>query len=213
MGRSAAFAKEKNMVMPVPGSTILVRRDAIVAAAGFPAGPLELFLHMKGRARHAGKPYRAAFVPEPVSYLPAAHTFGELRRRIQNEQRSLSTALRHRKAIMDGRYAIGWGLPAIAFYRFWRPLLETAMYVAAIVGLLTGLVTPGLGLLVFLTTVAAGILVSMSAVVLRELADFRGSDPSRLIRLFWATIPENLGYRQVRNLWLIGGFLSRRTLP
>jgi hypothetical protein len=53
----------------------------------------------------------------------------------------------------------------------------------------------------------------MSAVVLRELADFRGSDPSRLIRLFWATIPENLGYRQVRNLWLIGGFLSRRTLP
>jgi hypothetical protein len=45
--------------------------------------------------------------------------------------------------------------------------------------------------------------------VFRELADFRGSDPSRLTRLFWAAIAENLGYRQLRNLWLIGGFLGR----
>jgi hypothetical protein len=30
-----------------------------------------------------------------------------------------------------------------------------------------------------------------------------------LTRLFWATIPENLGYRQLRNLWLIGGAFGK----
>jgi len=28
--------------------------------------------------------------------------------------------------------------------------------------------------------------------------EFRGSDPKRLAQLFFAAIPENLGYRQVR---------------
>jgi hypothetical protein len=197
------------MLAPVPGSTTLVRRDAIVLAGGFSAGTLELILHLQGRARRAVKPYRAAFVPEPVSYLPAPRTLAELRRRTLSDQRSLAGALRHRKSIMGGRFALGWGLPAITFYRFWRPLLETVAYVVAIVGLPLGLVSPGLGLLVLLSTVGAGILVSMTAVILRELADFRGSDPARLTRLFWAAIPENLGYRQIRNLWLIRGFFGK----
>jgi cellulose synthase/poly-beta-1,6-N-acetylglucosamine synthase-like glycosyltransferase len=209
LGRCAALAPFRNMLAPVPGSTTLVRRDAIVLAGGFSAGTLELILHLQGRARRAVKPYRAAFVPEPVSYLPAPRTLAELRRRTLSDQRSLAGALRHRKSIMGGRFALGWGLPAITFYRFWRPLLETVAYVVAIVGLPLGLVSPGLGLLVLLSTVGAGILVSMTAVILRELADFRGSDPARLTRLFWAAIPENLGYRQIRNLWLIRGFFGK----
>ena len=67
----------------------------------------------------------------------------------------------------------------------------------------------GLALLVLLSTVGAGILVSLTSVVFRELTDLRGSDPERLKRLFWAAIAENLGYRQLRNLWLIGGYLRR----
>jgi len=48
--------------------------------------------------------------------------------------------------------------------------------------------------------------VSMAAVVLRELAEYQGSDPGRMTKLFLASIPENLGYRQMRNLWLLQGF-------
>jgi cellulose synthase/poly-beta-1,6-N-acetylglucosamine synthase-like glycosyltransferase len=210
LGRCAALAGSKNMLTAVPGSTILVRRDAIVPAGGFSAGPLELFLHLQGRARRAPKPYRAAYVPEAVCYLPAARTLGELRRRNLSDQRSIAKAIRHRNSIMGGWFALGWGLPAIAFYRIGRPLLETAVYALTIAGLLLGLVSPSLALLVLLTTVCAGILVSMSAVVFRELADFRGSDPSRLARLFWAAVPENVGYRQMRNLWLIGGFFGKQ---
>jgi cellulose synthase/poly-beta-1,6-N-acetylglucosamine synthase-like glycosyltransferase len=209
LGRCAAFAGWKNMLAPVPGSTILVRRDAIIAASGFSAGPLELFLHLQGRARQSEKPYRAVLVVELSSFLAAPRTWSELRQRNMSDQRSISRALRRRKSIMGGRYALGWGLPAISFQRFWRPLLETAAYLAAIAGLALGMVSLQLALLLLLSAVGAGILVSWSSVVFRELTDFRGSDPARLRRLFWVAIVENLGYRQLRNLWLIGGYLGR----
>ena len=71
-----------------------------------------------------------------------------------------------------------------------------------------GRVGPALAGLVLLSTAGMGILVSMTAVVLRELATLRGSDPATLSARFFAAIPENLGYRQVRNLCLIFGFFQ-----
>jgi hypothetical protein len=49
----------------------------------------------------------------------------------------------------------------------------------------------------------------MGAVVLRELVESHGSDPARLAGLFFATIPENLVYRHIRNFWLIAGLFQR----
>ena len=209
LGRCAAFAGPQNMMAPVPGSALLVRRDAIIAAGGFSAGPLELFVNLQGRARRSGKPYRAEFVAEPISYLPPTRTLSQLRQRVLRDQRAIFRALRRRKGITGGRFALGWSLPALSFHRFWRPLLETLAYAATIAGIVVGWINLEVGLLVLLTTAGAGMLVSMTSVVLRELADYRGSDPARLSRLFWASIPENFGYRQLRNLWLIGGAFSR----
>ena len=209
LGRCAAFAGYPNMLAPVPGSAMLVRRDAIVIAGGFLAGPLELFVNLQGRARNSGKPYRVEFVPEPISYLPATRSFHELRERVVRDQRAIFGAVRRSREFTGGRFALGWGLPAITIYRFWRPLVETVVYVVTILGIALGWIRLESGLLVLLSTAGAGILVSMTSVVLRELTDYRGSDPSRLSRLFWATFPENLGYRQLRNLWLIGAVLSR----
>jgi hypothetical protein len=205
LGRCAAFAG-MNMLLPVPGAAILIRRDAIEAAGGFSAGPLELFLNLQGRARQSGKPYCARLVPEAVSFLPATRGLAELRQRTLQDQRVIFRAVRERRRITGGRWAAGWNLPALTLHRFWRPLLETLAYVSVIAGLIGGWISAPVGLLVLLTTIGAGILISMTSVVLREVADFHGSDPARLSRLFWASIPENLGYRQLRNLWLIAGF-------
>jgi len=204
LGRCAAFAAEKNMMAPVPGSAMLVRRDAIIAAGGFTAGPMELFLTLEDRARRSPKEYRAEFVADAVGYLPPTGSMSEVRARLKRDQRSIFGALRLCKKMAGGRFSVGWGLPGIAFYRFWRPLLETLAYVLAIVGMVLGWVSLKVGLLVLLTTAGMGMVVSMMSVVLCELAASQSSDPARLSRLFWAAIPENLGYRQLRNLWLIG---------
>ena len=70
MARCAAFAGW-NMLVPVPGCCLIVRRDVIQQAGGFPAlsvrrpavaVPLELILHLHGRARAGGPPFRMVLV-------------------------------------------------------------------------------------------------------------------------------------------------------
>jgi hypothetical protein len=51
-------------------------------------------------------------------------------------------------------------------------------------------------------------LSSMAAVVLRELAEPSGMAPGSVAALCLTAIPENLGYRQVRNLWLMAGYFG-----
>jgi hypothetical protein len=92
--------------------------------------------------------------------------------------------------------------------RVLRPLLETAAYILAAAGWLTGLVSPALAALVLVIGIGAGIVNSMAAVVLRELAAPSGMTPGLLAALFLTAIPENLGYRQIRNVRMIADFFG-----
>ncbi|HEV3201605.1 MAG TPA: glycosyltransferase family 2 protein [Bryobacteraceae bacterium] len=207
LARCAAFSGW-NMLVPVPGASMLVLRDAVVKMGGFTAGPMELFLHLHGHARASGMQYRVAFVPEGVSHARVAGSFADLRSRNLRDERDILGALGHRKSISGGIRAIGWGLPGIFCVRCLRPVLETAAYPLAVAGLLTGWVDPALVGVLLLSAMGMGMVVSMAAVVLRELVEFHGSDPTRLAGLFFATIPENLVYRHVRNFWLIAGLFQ-----
>jgi hypothetical protein len=88
-----------------------------------------------------------------------------------------------------------------------RPWLETIGYVLALAGIVTRLVDLPTVLFLLLSTVGMGMVISMAAVVLREFAGTDTPDERRMASLFFASIPENLGYRQMRNLWLMAGFV------
>jgi cellulose synthase/poly-beta-1,6-N-acetylglucosamine synthase-like glycosyltransferase len=209
LARGAAFAS-RGMLAPIPGAFVLVRRDAILEAGGFTAGPLELILHLHGLARKNGKSCRVAFVPDAATHSPMARSLGDLRELASRDQEAIARALRQRKKIAAGWLSLGWrGLPALFVVRLLRPLLETVAYILVVVGLVLHWFGPSLAFLVLLSSVAMGIVVSMGAVALRELAEYSGSDPGRLAALFFSAIPENLGYRQVRNLWLIAAYFRR----
>jgi hypothetical protein len=168
---------------------------------------LELFLDLHATARATASPARVAFLASPVSVRPAAGTWDELRRQVLQDQRQLAAALR-RTGAGGGREYFG-----LFCQRALRPLLETGAYILAAAGWAAGLVPAALAALVPAISIGAGIVISMAAVVLRELAGPSGIAPSRLAALFLAAIPENLGYRQIRNLWMIGGFFGAGTEP
>ncbi len=210
LARCAAFSGW-NILLPVPGSTVLVQRRAIIHAGGFCAGPVELILDLHGTARKSGKPYRIELVPEPVSCPRAPRSLSDLRAQAARDQRDLVLAWRNRKSIAQGEDAIRWGMPGLVSVRFLRPLLETAAWIMAAAGLALGWIDLWLAGVVLIATAGLGIVLSMGAVALRELSSYHGSDPGKLALLFLTTIPESLGYRQLRNLWLIGGlFTSKR---
>ena len=174
-----------NKLMPVPGSSMLVRRDFALEAGGIKNTPSDLFERIP-----AGK--RAAFLPRRVSWLPAPRTWAELRAVAQRDQREMNSQFR---AGREGR--------ALFAIRVLRPLLETIALVFAVVGVAVGWVGWPTAGLVLLSTAVVGMITSMAALVLREFADATIGEPAQLAFLFAAAIVENLGYRQVRNLWLI----------
>jgi cellulose synthase/poly-beta-1,6-N-acetylglucosamine synthase-like glycosyltransferase len=201
--RCAAFSAW-NQLLPVPGACMLVKREAICSVGGFRGGTTELFLDLHAANRAHGSKWHIAFVASPVSFRPAAATWADLHRQVRSDQQQLAAALRH---VGPGAGHAFFGLFC---FRGLRPLLETAAYVLAAAGWIAGLLHPALAALVLVTSIGAGIVISMAAVVLRELAEPSGMAPGSLAVLCLTAIPENLGYRQVRNLWLMAGYFGAR---
>jgi hypothetical protein len=201
LARCAAFSGW-NRLLPVPGACMLVKRDAICSVSGFRAGLLELFLDLHNASQANYLAWRFALLAAPVSCRPAARTWEELGSQLESDQRQLATAL--------GRPGVGGGRAFFGLYsvRALRPLLETAAYILAAAGWLTGLVSPALAGLVLVTGIGSGIVNSMAAVVLRELAAPSGVSPGYLAALFLTTVPENLGYRQIRNVRMVADFFG-----
>jgi hypothetical protein len=200
MTRGAAFAS-RNLVLPIPGSAVLARRDSIVASGGFTGGALELIVRLHGFALASQKPYHIAFLPAPVCYGRTPRGMAELRQMVRRDQRELARAFRNRKSLAG---PFGWRIVRDLYLdRSVRPKLETAAYMLAAAGLVMGWVDWKLAGFVLLSTAAMGMVQSLGAVVLREVAQPTRSNPAQIASLFLAAIPENLGYRQLRNLWLI----------
>jgi cellulose synthase/poly-beta-1,6-N-acetylglucosamine synthase-like glycosyltransferase len=203
MTRGAALS-DVNKTLPFPGSAMLVRRNSVIQAGGFTGGPLELFLRLHGVSLASGKPYRILFLPDSVSHARTPATRSDLHRQLDRDQREIARAFFHRTAIAG---PFGWRvLGSLILSRAVRPWLETLAYLLAIIGLVLGWVDVPTVLLLLLATIGMGIVISMAAVVLRELAEPSFPDERRMAALFFAAIPENLGYRQLRNLWLMAGF-------
>jgi len=202
MTRGAAYS-EVNQTLPFPGSAVLVRRNSVVQAGGFTGGTLQLFLRLHGLGLASRKPYRILFLPDDVSHSRTPGTRAELNDLLDSDQRELARAFFNRVSIAG---PFGWRVLSGLFYsRALRPWLETVAHILAIAGLVVGWVDIYTVLLLLLATVGMGIVLSMAAVVLREVAA-PNSDERPMTALFFAAIPENLGYRQLRNLRLIAGF-------
>ena len=180
--RGAAFASWGKL-MPIPGSCVLVKRSAVDAAGGFGRGVRQLFRQIYRTKQ------KLVFLPAPVSWSRAPGSFADLRDHLRYDQAQLA------------------GGPILFSVRLLRPLIESSALLLAAASLYLGWIHPGLAALVLLASVGTGIALSVAAVVLRELADPGTRDPGYVTRLFLTAIPENLGYRQLRNLFLIAGFL------
>jgi hypothetical protein len=83
------------------------------------------------------------------------------------------------------------------------PLLETVGLLLAGAGVAMRWVPPSLAGLMVLASAGTGMVVSGAAVVFREMADPGKFDASHLSGLFLTAVWDNLGYRQIRNLWVL----------
>ena len=201
-----------NSVLIISGAFGVFRKDVVVAAGGYRADAIgedmELVVRLHRLHRLSGRPYRIAFLPDPICWTEAPESLRILRSQRTRWQRGLADSLiRNRELLWHPRGgAPGWlAFPFMIAFEWFAPLIEVGGYLFMGFGLVAGILSPAAFWTFMLLAVSLGALLSMSALLLEELSFHVYKDPRSLLILVAVAILENFGYRQLVALWRLQG--------
>ena len=204
-----------NATLIISGAFGIFRRDVVVEAGGFALGTvgedMELVVRLHRHCLERGRPYRIAFVPDPVAWTEAPESVRVLARQRDRWQRGLAEVLtRHRAMLLRRRYG---RIGLLAYPYFWflellGPVIELLGYGSFLLSVLLGWASPSFVVAFLMVAFVFGTALSMAAVALEELTFRRYPRTSDLFKLFWLAIAENFGYRQLVAFWRARGMWS-----
>ncbi len=204
-----------NALLIISGAFGLFQRQAVEEVGGYATDTvgedMELVVRLHRHYRSRGLPYRIEFVADPVCWTEVPEDIGSLSRQRRRWHRGLGQTLwRHRDATFNPRYgAFGMlAMPYFVFLEFLGPVVETIGTALTIVAFLVGDLS-GASFVAFLVLAfLVAILLSMAALALEEF-NFRRHQRTRdIVSLVFYTLLENLGYRQLNDLWRMVAFID-----
>jgi cellulose synthase/poly-beta-1,6-N-acetylglucosamine synthase-like glycosyltransferase len=202
-------------VLIVSGAFGVFRRDAVLSAGGFDTTTIgedmELVVRLHRLWRERRQPYRIVFVPYPVCWTQVPESCTSLHRQRNRWQRGTVESLwRHKKMFCNPAFGVVGliGFPYFVLFETVGPVAEVAGYLVTVIGLLLRLISIEMALVFLIVSVLFGILLSVSAVVLEDFTARRYPSTGDIVRLFWAALVENLGFRQLLTLWRVEGLID-----
>ena len=204
-----------NALLVVSGAFGIFKRSDVLDVGGFSrttvGEDMELVLRLHHRKRSGDRSYRIRFIPDPVCWTEAPEKLRSLWNQRDRWQRGLGQSLaRHAGMLLNPRYG-AVGLVALPY--FWAvellsPLLESAGYALVFASWWLGRLDVAATGALLLLTVVMGILLSIFAVLLEEITMHRYPKVRNVLRLFLASVFENLGYRQLTLLARLFGMIG-----
>jgi cellulose synthase/poly-beta-1,6-N-acetylglucosamine synthase-like glycosyltransferase len=199
-----------NSLLIISGAFGLFQREAIEEVGGFATDTvgedMELVVRMHRHFRARGVPYRIEFVADPVCWTEVPEDVGSLSRQRRRWHRGLGQTLwRHRWAIGNPRYgAFGLvALPYFVLFEFLGPVIETLGAALTVVAFAVGDLSAASFVAFLLLAFLVGIVLSIAALA-REEFKFRRHQRTRdVVSLVLYSVFENLGYRQLNDLWRV----------
>jgi cellulose synthase/poly-beta-1,6-N-acetylglucosamine synthase-like glycosyltransferase len=211
---------ELGSLMIVSGAFGVFRKDVVVEIGGFRhdtvGEDMDLVVRMHRHMRGAGRPYRIAFVSDPVCWTECPETLQTLRRQRERWQRGLGETLHHgHEMLANPRYGrIGLGaMPYLMGVEYLGPLLEVAGFAMLPVGWALGLLQQPLFLLFLAAGLVYGLCLSLATLLLEELSFRRYREPRHLLRLAGAAVVESVVLRQQHSWWRLVALLTWRGRP
>lgn len=196
----------------VSGAFGLFRRSVVVEAGGYANNTvgedMEIVVRLHRRFREMDKPYRIAFVPEPVCWTEVPETLAMLsRQRSRWHRGALETFATHHDMLFDRKYGRAGmlGMGKVFFFDVLAPVIELAGYVLMPVMWVMGLLSFEFFAAYLAAAFAFGVAISVGSLAIEE-AELRRFPRARdLIILAVAAVFENFGYRQLNSYWRIKG--------
>jgi cellulose synthase/poly-beta-1,6-N-acetylglucosamine synthase-like glycosyltransferase len=211
---------EAGCLMIISGAFGLFRRDAVMAVGGYSlktvGEDMELVVKLHRHFRREKRPYRVAFMAEPVCWTEAPEDLAVLgRQRARWHRGALETFVRHAGMIGNPRYgrigSLGFGY--ILLVDVLGPFIEIAGYLLIPAFWLLGILQTDYLVAFLAISFGFGVVISVGALALEETVLRRFPDVQTLMTLMAAAIVENFGYRQLNNFWRLAGtwqFISRQ---
>lgn len=196
----------------ISGAFGMFRRRAIIEVGGYSRGTvgedMELVVKLHRYYRDQNKPYRIAFVPEPVCWTEVPETLAVLsRQRARWHRGALETFARHVGLLFNPRYGrVGvFGLGAVLVVDVLGPVAEFIGYMLLPAFSALGQLASEYLFAFLALNIAFGVALSVGALALEEVELRRVSSARDLVVLLGAAILENFGYRQLNTLWRVRG--------
>lgn len=207
-----AWSKMRSLLI-ISGAFGLFRREAVEAVGGWSTEhigeDMELVLRLHRYFRERGEPYRIEFVADPVCWTEAPETLKGLSKQRRRWQQGLIESLwTHRRMLFNPRYgAVGMiGFPYFLFFEMLGPVIAVLGYLVMPLGFALGAINLAVFLAFLVVAILLGQLLSVSALALEEFSFRRHEQRRDIWRLVLYSLIENLGYRQLNDLWRMAGF-------
>lgn len=197
----------------ISGAFGIFRRSSALAVGGYALDTVgedyELVLRMHRYYRDQGLPYRVAFVPEPVCWTEVPESLTVLSRQRKRWQRgALETFFRHKDMLFRPRYGkVGAiALPMSLVIDVLGPIVETIGLILIPISWMFGILDPQYAIAFLIITFVYGIFISAGSLALEEMGLHRIPRAQDLLKLILVVVVENLGYRQLHNIWRVQGW-------
>jgi cellulose synthase/poly-beta-1,6-N-acetylglucosamine synthase-like glycosyltransferase len=199
----------------ISGAFGLFHRSVLEAVDGYwretVGEDFELTLRLHRYCRERGEPYRIAFISDPVCWTEVPSQLTSLSRQRRRWQRGLWEGLRrHARLIGNPRFGILGlvAMPYFVLFEFLSPIFALLGLVVTVLWWLLG----GLSTVYFLAFLAVsiglGLLLTTAALALEEFSYHRYRRPQEVARLLAYAVLENIGFRQLHDVWRTIGYVD-----
>lgn len=196
----------------VSGAFGLFRRSVLIEAGGYASDTvgedMEMVVRLHRRFHDLNRPYRIAFVPEPVCWTEVPESLAVLARQRTRWQRgALDTFAKHRGMLFNPKYgrAGSIGLSKILLFDVLAPAIELSGYILMPVMWSLGLLSFEYFTAYLAVTFALGVAISVGSLAIEEAELRRFPKATDLVVLAFAAVIENFGYRQLNSWWRLVG--------
>jgi len=206
-----AWSKLKALTI-ISGAFGLFQRNAVLEVGGYSLGTvgedMELVVKLHKHFREQKRPYRIAFVHEPVCWTECPEDLAVLgRQRARWHRGTLEVFAKHRDVLFNPRYGrLGFlAFGYVLIVDVLGPFIELMGWLLIPAFWITGVLHLDYLLAFLAVTVAYGVVISVGALALEEVELRRFPNAGSLVILMFAAILENFGYRQINNVWRLRG--------
>lgn len=204
-----------NSLLIISGAFGLFHRETVETVGGYARATvgedIELVVRLHRHLRGRGEPYRIAFVPDPVCWTESPEDFRTLSRQRRRWQRGLGETLwRHRALTFNPRYrALGLvAMPYFLLFEFLGAPLQVLSYLVIPAAAALGALSITYLVAFLVVSVLLGTLLSLSALALEEFSFRRHARAGEIARLLVYAVVDNLGYRQLTDVWRVLGLVD-----